>query len=332
MPSNADLSSLAALAQTRGGDLRPVLLQAQTDLFINGRRDPEAIATYETLALGLIPLVDRAKLAAIAEALAPIAETPAAVRNAVARELGRMPARFSESLADDPVADPDLTVAQDPDIVLDGHRLGGLVDRARAEPALAHALLARTEPTVFDRAALYRFATRPQRAAIRDDLVRRLPSGSTPRLALSAEIREQLLAAPDAARTAITLAGLGIGPTAEAAASGLVGQEVEQELFALALVALGLTPDECIRLFLTLDRSIAHSVAAIMHLAGIVRTTGQAVATYLAASETGVSARTGTPNHRAAEPTGAPPYRPSARLAHPAGEAKPRNVAQRRHG
>jgi hypothetical protein len=327
MSANADLSSLAALAQTRGGDLRPVLLQAQTDLFINGRRDPEAIATYATLALGLVPLVDKATLRAVAQSVAPIPETPPALREAIAARLAEvLPAGRDEVAEAAPLTD--LALARDLAIVLDGHRLGELVDRARGEPALAAALLARPEPTVFDRAALYRFATRPQRAAIRDDLARRLPSGSAARLSPPPEMREPLLVAPDGPRVAIMMAGLGIGPAPDAAIIGMVGQEVEQELFALALVALGLTPEECIRLFLTLDRSIAHSVAAIMHLAGVARSTHQAAATFLAGGES-QAART-APQHRPAEAGGL--YRPTARLAQPPLEAKSRHGTQRRHG
>lgn len=330
MSANADLSSLAALAQTRGGDLRPVLLQAQTDLFINGRRDPEAVATYATLALGLIPLVDAATLRAIAQSIAPIPETPPALRAAIAARLAEAePLPGGLGREPEPGGPADLALARDPAIVLDGHRLGELVDRARVAPALAAALLSRPEPTVFDRAALYRFATRPQRAAIRDDLARRLPSGSASRLSPPPEMREPLLVAPDGPHIAIMMAGLGIGPAIEAAITGLVGQEVEQELFAMGLVALGLTPEECIRLFLTLDRSIAHSVASIMHLAGIARSTPQAAATYLAAGESQAAART-APQHRAAEGGGL--YRPAARHVQTVAEAKSRHGVQRRHG
>ena len=319
--ANADLSSLAALAQTRDGDLRPVLLQAQTQLFVNGRRDPDAVATFEALALGLIPLVGREILVRVAAALAPVTEAPPGVLSAIAARLG------AHSDGDDTVAGGDaatLALARNPEIVLDGHRLEALVDRARTWPALAQAILARPEPSVFDRAALYRFATSPQRAEIRANLGPRLLSGSTPRLALSSAMRETLLATPDGPRTAIMLAKLGLGPTPEAAAAGLVGERVEQELFALALLALGLTAEECITVFLTLDRSIAHSVETILHLAGIVRSTAPAVATYLATADTQLVARHPPAHQRAAEPTGGRHW-PAARTSQAEGSPYPKS-------
>jgi GNAT superfamily N-acetyltransferase len=301
--ATTDLSSLAALAQTRDGDLRPLLLRSQTELFVTGPRDSYAIATYEALALGLIPLVGREVVAEIAQALDGIHEAPARVRAALADRLhdraGAVMAAPTES-----EADPDLAAASDPESVLDGHELARLVDAARARKDLARALLARRELTVFDRAALYRFADDDQRAAIRDELGRRLPTESTSRLTLPADIRNHLLATPDGRRTATMLANLGLGPSVEAARSGLAGDPAEQELFAMALLMLGLEADECMPLFLTLDPDLSHSVDAIFRLVRLARATPRQVAAHLA-GEGRPTARDGSRHRPGAHPAGA---------------------------
>lgn len=266
-PEDANLSGLADLAQTRGPGLRAAVLTSQAALFAAApRRDPASIATFEALALGLIPLVGRATLAKVATLLEPVAEVPLPVRAMLEARLG----------------DGDLSLVQDPTIVLDGHRLAGLVDAARSRADLAAALLARSEPSVFDRAVLYRVADRAQRRAIREDLAEKLPRRSVARLALPSGLRTAVRAASSGADAARLLAAHGIGPTQEAAASGLAGSEADQELFALALLAVGLAREECGRFFLSLDPAISQSAEAVFHLARVVCATPPAVATWLA--------------------------------------------------
>jgi hypothetical protein len=266
-PEDANLSGLAGLAQTRGPGLRSALLASQAALFAAApRRDPVSIATFEALALGLIPLVGRATLAEVAALLEPVADVPRPVRAMLEARLG----------------DTDLALAQDPTIVLDGHRLAGLVDAARSRADLAAALLARPEPSVFDRAVLYRVADRAQRRAIREDLAEKLPRRSVGRLALPSGLRTAVRAAPSGSDAARLLAAHGIGPTQEAAASGLASSEADQELFALALLAVGLAREECGRFFLSLDPAISQSAEAVFHLARVICATPPAVATWLA--------------------------------------------------
>jgi hypothetical protein len=267
-PQPADLSGLADLAQTRAGALRPVLLASQAALFATARRrDPASCATFEALALGLIPLVDRSTLVDVAALLELVPDVPQCVRALLAQRLG---------------GDDDMALARDPGTVLDGRRLAELVDAARSSPELAAALLARPELSVFDRAALYRVADAAQRAAIREDLAAKLPRRSTGRLALPSGLKERLRQAANGCEAARLLAVHGIGPSQEAAESGLADSEAEREMFALALVAVGFAPLECGRYFVTLDPKVSRSPEPVFHLARLVRETPAAVAAWLA--------------------------------------------------
>ena len=96
----------------------------------------------------------------------------------------------------------------------------------------------------------------------------------------------------DAIGLARVMAGREIGPSPEAVEGGLA-DAAEQELYALALVALGFAPDECIRLVLALPPAVSHSIAAVERLARIVRTTSPATALALVDPDGRVAALTG---------------------------------------
>src|SRR5687768_13322170 len=84
-----DLSRLPALARDQKLDMRPVLLRAHTDLFVSAAsRDRATIEAFEALAMGFLPTVDDATAAAVARKLAPIADTPPAVIDALLRSGG----------------------------------------------------------------------------------------------------------------------------------------------------------------------------------------------------------------------------------------------------
>ncbi|HVL73181.1 MAG TPA: hypothetical protein VM434_15035, partial [Beijerinckiaceae bacterium] len=84
-----DLSGLAALAQERDLDLRPVILRVQTDLFLAApSRDPDTLAAFEALACGLVPGIDEETAAIVARKLAPFPDTPEPVLAALARRGG----------------------------------------------------------------------------------------------------------------------------------------------------------------------------------------------------------------------------------------------------
>lgn len=281
-----DLSQLAELAQTPGQDLRATVLIGQAELFATAvHRDGAAVSAFEALALGLIPLVDSGTRAQLAARLALVTDTPATVRAALAHDV-------PTSL------DDVIRVSR-----LDGHRLAELVELGRRDRDLAQWLLARPEPTIFDRAVLYRFARSQDRAAIRAGLAHRLPATAVPRNGLPEAARAAILLEGAIVLLAARMAETGIGPSRDALAGGLV-EEGEQDLLVLGLVGLGFSPDECLSLILRLPSAFARDVAAVFRLAPIVRATPRQVALQIA-----------DPDHRVGELSGAGRTLASASIA-----------------
>ena len=318
MSANAskDIFDLARLAQQQDGDLRPLLLRVHSQRFVSAlRRDRAMIAEYEALALGLIPLVPDDALAEVANALAPIPETPTRVAVALRNRLMRLgAAAAADDAADEKPTTGSLAVSEarqlaqgaalraheivellgreDPDIDLalagnrrarlDGFAVRALVARARRDRALAVAILDRGEPGLFDRASLYGFAD----GGARDNL--RLALAATPVAAAAAH------ASPSPALIAriVEAAEAGDLRAAFAAVAARLDLDVdrrwdlddgaERELFVLALVAVGLTVTDVMRVVLTLDAQANRRDGAVFRLAGIARTTSRGVAILLA--------------------------------------------------
>ena len=207
----ADLSGLVALAHEQSLDLRPVLLRVQTDLFAAApNRDQQTIDAFEALALGFLAVVDDDTAGIVARKLAPLADTPQRVieallarggqgRQAVIQEMPRLPRMVAAAaLADEPALAPvlaartdldaatlvellgrgedavDLAIARNRSMVL-GRALHHLVERGRERPHLAAALLAREDLSVSDEAALYIHADAPRRAGSRERLETHAP-------------------------------------------------------------------------------------------------------------------------------------------------------------
>jgi hypothetical protein len=207
----ADLSGLVALAHERNLDLRPVLLRVQTDLFAAApNRDQGTIDAFEALALGFLAVVDDDTAGIVARKLAPLADTPPRVieallarggqaRQGVIQGMPRLPRTVAAAaLADEPALAPvlaaradldaatlvellgrgedvvDLAIARNRSMVL-GRTLHHLVERGRERPHLAAALLAREDLSVWDEAALYVHADARRRAGIRGRLETHAP-------------------------------------------------------------------------------------------------------------------------------------------------------------
>jgi hypothetical protein len=307
----SDLSSLAALAWDPSLDVRPALLRVQADLFANAPvRDAQAVADFETLALGLLPGVDDSTALAVARILAPVEDTPAGVIRLLVSRGGevartviaaspRLPPGFQvTALARNPdwsgtvAGRADLTGADIDELVrlgndavdlalarnhaapVGGRALGALVTRAKWVAPLAEALLARPDLPVTDRAALYLSAPPAEREAIREG-IDSSPSAlrATPLPRASREAGEAL----------VRLAMAGDRAGFEAGLKGLLGLDPairldvgvpgRRDLLALGLVAAGIGEEESVRIFLTLDDGIARSVDTVFRLADIVRTT-----------------------------------------------------------
>ncbi|RVU16116.1 DUF2336 domain-containing protein, partial [Methylobacterium oryzihabitans] len=193
MPRSAagTLSDLIEFARDRRLDIKPVLLRVQTDLFVSAPvRDAASLRDFEALASGLIPMVDAATAAIVAQKLAPLADTPQAVLEALAARGGaareavlslspRLSLPVLDAAENGPVPDPaiarradlsralvdDLSQRGDPAIdralagnaaiTLAGPVLARLVARARDRADLVALLLGRADLPAGDLAPLF---------------------------------------------------------------------------------------------------------------------------------------------------------------------------------
>lgn len=309
-PATPDLSGLARMAQNLDPALRNLVLAAEAKNYASaqswGRASKER---FEALALGLIPLVTSDVLADVARLLLGVAEPPTRVLASIGERLEAIVAqaapdgprtaavrRAGEELLHpsallDLVAtskpELDLALARNPSIVLDGWALAPLVERARACPDLARALLARDEPSWFDRASLYRFGDAAQRAAIRASVELRGATLQPVFPPLPADVRSEVIGRAAAADRDGVVEILNRAVGAPDTPSGRLAVEAEAECFALALRALGLDPDDCTTVFLTIDPRLARSVATVFHLRQIVLATTRAAALEIVASIAG---------------------------------------------
>ncbi|WP_019400431.1 MULTISPECIES: DUF2336 domain-containing protein [unclassified Chelatococcus] len=306
-----DLSGLADLAGSGAAEARPTLLRVHTRLFLDAAsHSGDDIVTFTTLACGLIPLVDADTRAFVAQALASHPAAPRAVLETLLRSGGdaaaaviaavpTLPDRWREEVlasgdrqllpalatrADLPAATVrELAALGDEAIMLAIARntaapvpdevLRDLTTRARQHAPLACALLARPDLPALDAAALLPFAPAGQRKDILARLAeqarvaprRTRPAGSAVTRALIGHAADH-----DRLGFGVVIATT-IGLDAEGAARVLT--DPSGELLALALIVAGLTPDEAVRIFLTLEPTIARSVETVFTLTERVRTT-----------------------------------------------------------
>jgi hypothetical protein len=325
----SDLSSLLSLARERDLDVRPVILRVQTDLFAGARnRDRAVIAAFEALASGLLAVVDDDTAAIVAKKLAPLADTPekllvllamrggeacrAVIEHAPAlSELVLAAAAADEAdlsvfmaaragLGATTVADlvaredvlVDLALARNPHLRLSGATLDALTERARHEPILAAALLARAELPAGHAAALYLHADEGRRAAIRAGVealagARARPPRLPPADACGELV--ELAAARAATAFGIALSGM---LHLDAAPPWDFAREERHDLLPLALSAAGVGEEDAVRILLTLEPAIALSVETVFRLVRLFRETPRATAAYLVEAIVGAA---GTP-------------------------------------
>jgi hypothetical protein len=104
MPTDiyARLRDLAASAEAKPSEMRPVLLRVTTDLFaLQPQHSPEEIRLYEEMAGRLIDTADETTLAQVARKLARCADSPASL-------LARIKARGGEAAREIFLADPQV--------------------------------------------------------------------------------------------------------------------------------------------------------------------------------------------------------------------------------
>jgi hypothetical protein len=321
-----DLSCLASLARNQDLDVRPVLLRVHADLFAAApSRDRATIEAFEALALGFLPTVDDATAAIVARKLAPIADTPVRILDALiqrggeartailersrmtAEPTGAVPRRgralptpppyktltFEEvdellALQD---ADVDLALARNGYTQLSSAQFEQLVQRARERPLLALTLLERRDLSIGDEAVLYLHADDARRGEIRSRLEPQAAlAGRVPPPRADQGAVDMLLDHARALDVGAFEAQLTQMLRLTPAPSWRFQLEPRRELLALALVAAGLAPEECIRIFLTLHPAISRSVRTVFRLAEIARTVPRPVALHLVEAILGASA------------------------------------------
>jgi len=286
----SDHGNLALLAQNQEAELRPLLLRVHIRNFIESRRrDAATLASFEAIALGLFPLVPNDALADAAQLLRDRDDVPAAVRTALA---GRLDLEGEAAEAEPARPDvpreaeerSDLDLARDPDERLGGDRLALLVDRALHDRRLAQTLLARPEPTVFDRAALYRHADELTRITIRRDLQAALAALHIPPATGTSRAAQEVvrIVASGDLRALTEEISIRLGIDAEPFD---LDRPAGRELFVFALLAVGLDEMECVKVLLLLGTARSRSVKTVYALARLAKATPRAVAAYLVGHE-----------------------------------------------
>jgi hypothetical protein len=324
MPINTpDLSGLMELARNRDIDVRPVILRVQTDLFIAATsHDHQSIRQYESLACGLIPLVDDTTAIIVAEKIGRCAFAPPSVLNAlralggdIARALDYTPVKVRPDNEPDTFEDVsrfERTVAQllnlqedAVDLALAAHdplirhvgALQLLLEAAQRRPVLAKALLARPDLSLPEQAYLYLQGSQHQKAFLHEQLassavvpgssaIPRAGEESIIRLAMLADARDGEGFEQEIMRLLKRNTPLNFT------------QEGREDLLALSLAALDIPPDMAIGMFLTLDARIGQSTQVVFRLAETIRTIPRLVACYLVSVLTGESSKTSEARHK----------------------------------
>jgi hypothetical protein len=355
-----------ALSERAPADARATLLTVQAELFASAPvRDREAIASFEAIALGFLPLIDPQTRRSVARLIAPCPDTPGTVLAYLTRAsaetrtivvalapilppgaveilLGSAEGRVLLAVRTDldaATAERLVSVREGPvDQALAYNRgldstdpvMAELLDRARRDPALGRALLKRSDLAVFDEASLFLVADAQQRARIRH------------RVAGSAFFQRSQLPPRPSEGEVDTLLRLAAGRDVLAFESALtlrlgLPASVEwslladrrRDLLALGLLACGLAEEDATRVFLTLHPALSHSVSKVFGLVHLFREVTRSVAVALVEAVLGASAAAERTGHHvpAMSPTGTS-ARPS--LAIPDRTREPAAPRQRR--
>ncbi len=324
------LERLVRLGRTPDVDIRPVLLRVLVDMFVRRpHHTPGDLAQFEDMIGRLLDDADAEVRATVADKLAGHPATPRRLierflaeggavaapvlaRAAVdpravlhAAEWGTpamalavasrtdLSAEAVASLVDRPEREVLLAVAENASAPVDPETFRYLVRRARDDGPLGRALLRRDLPAS-ERAPLFLFADSAERAAIilsarRDDLGPDLGrTRPTPDEAAALERIERAVMAPD--RDGFD--------TALAAALNVRLDDVwrliddpKGEPLALALAAVGASPELAARVFILSGPAIGHSVMAVRTLTALVGGLPRRTAARLVAAMTHAAAR-----------------------------------------
>lgn len=323
------LERLVALGQTPDVDIRPVLLRVLVDLFVRkAHHSPHELAQFEEIAQRLLEEVDAETRLIVAEKLARCPRTPrvfidrfladggsAAIVVAAYADVERrvllkaaswgssdmaaavarrtdLDLEISRSLAERPERVVLLALAGNATAPLDRPLTQYIVRRARGDEELSRLLLARPSVTPADLAPLFLQASAEQRATIivsarRDDLG---PESTRPRLspdqtaALSRVERSVLSSDQDSFEDALA-AALQI-PVTETCR---IVDDASGEPLAVALAAIGASPEFAARVFILSGPAIGYSVMAVRTLIALVENLSMRTAARLIAAMTSTS-------------------------------------------
>ena len=323
----AALDRLVALGQNRDVNIRPVLLRVLVDMFVTKpTHASQDLLQFEEIASRLLDEADPAARLIVADKLAHHPLTPkrllkrfVADRGAVAATVlahgsldpsslqaaaafgnvemavavahrADLTPSIVQSLAERPEPEIVLALADNAAVTLDLSTQRYLIRRGREDESLAAALLQRPIDPV-ETSPLFLHATRAQRREILA-AVRRQDLGLTIRPEPVPNAREALLQIERSVRLP-SLEGLDI---ALCRALGFSQADVDHVLddpdgepLAVALAALGATPDLAARIFILGNPVIGHAYQAVRRLVDIVDTLSTRAARRLTGAITGVA-------------------------------------------
>ncbi len=319
------LERLVALGQSPDVNIRPVLLRVVVDMFVHkAHHAPADLKQFEVIVSHLLDNADAEARLVVAEKLARHSATPPALlerfiadRESIAAKVyahasldestltdaaawspaeialavaGRtdLPTGTIAALADRPEPAISRQLAANGSAVLDRPIFQQLVRRAKADTALARLLAGRAADPI-DLAPLFPIVGPEQRQAV-IEAARRLELGRRQWKRLDGATAETL-----AHMDRLMLRGdREAFETALAAALGTDGQvlgallnEDSGEILALALAAVGASPEQAARVFIVGDPRIGRSVARVRALTHIVETVSTHAARRLIGAITG---------------------------------------------
>ena len=303
-----DLSGLIELSRLDNLDLKPLILRVQTDLFLSATvRDRKTVSAFASLAGGLIPIVDDETAEIVARKLAAFPDTPPGIlaalveRGGAARDavIAHAPIltqpMIQAALAEDAELGPaiarrhdlsratvmdligreeaaiDQALALNPAATLQGEVLARLVTRARKNPDLARALLARHDLAHADVAPLFLLADETRREAIGLAMMATAALRPTPPAPREAgAVLTGFSARGDVAGFVAALTEMLALPKGFLATTP--DPSLRYELLTVALRAAGLHEEEAVYIYLTLNETVAQSVDRVFSLVKLFRT------------------------------------------------------------
>lgn len=316
----SDLAQLARLAREGGLDLRQVALRVKADLLLTAANpSAEDMEAFRAMALALIPVIDEPTAVILARKLASWPRTAPDILAALRARGGEVltalirhgvplaPAEF-EDIAAQGSAEARLALSQRRDLTAtasvtlaglgqralglalaaNGHSplprpaLDLLVTQAAGDPALALQLLARPDVPASELTPLFLLAAPERQQAMIEAAAAHEALSPSPRLPALTD--DRFAALIDTARNdrdgALSALAAAFGAGEDFAAA--LGADQSRQLAALALIGLGIHPEDATRFLIGLGDDAARSVTRIFALVSLMRAVTPPVARRIA--------------------------------------------------